>query len=127
MWVKAYVKYKNPELIEYKILFKYGKIQEVESEFFKGITPFLNNSKLADNIIVLKTYKQDISNMNCKYFIKNNVDNEVFLIYLDLNIIEYFKLKWQLKSFYIQSKELKIELMKYFIFGTIGYLIGRIL
>ena len=55
MWIKSYIEYKTKELIECKLLFKHGKIQEIEMEFFSGIKPFENNSELADNIEILKT------------------------------------------------------------------------
>lgn len=70
MWVKTYIKYKSAELTECNLLFKHGKIQEINMEHFSGITPFQNNSELSDNIEILKTYKQDNSNHFCKYFIK---------------------------------------------------------
>ena len=54
MWIKSYIEYKTKELIECKLLFKHGKIQEIEMEFFSGIKPFENNSELADNIEILK-------------------------------------------------------------------------
>ena len=73
MWVKAYIRHKTGDLVDCDLLFKHGKIQEVNMEFFKGITPFENNSELADNIDILKTYKQDSSNNFCKYFIKKSI------------------------------------------------------
>ena len=105
MWIKSYIEYKTKELIECKLLFKHGKIQEIEMEFFSGIKPFENNSELADNIEILKTYKQDESNKFCKYFIKKSVNKEVLKMFLDINYIQYLKLQWQLKYFLIQSKD----------------------
>ena len=125
MWIKSYIEYKTKELIECKLLFKHGKIQEFEMDFFSGIKPFENNSELADNIEILKTYKQDESNKFCKYFIKKSVNKEVLKMFLDINYIQYLKLQWQLKHFLIQSKDIKIELLKYVIFGIIGYLIAN--
>lgn len=124
MWIKAFIKYKYPELIDCTLLFKHGKIQEVNMEFFHGITPFQNNSDLSDNIEILKTYKQDQSNKLCKYFIKKSIDKEVFLIYLDLNYFQYFKLQWQLRKYLIQSKDLKMEILKYIVIGSIGFFIA---
>ena len=124
MWVKAYIKYKTDNLIDCDLLFKHGKIQEINMEFFKNITPFENNSELADNIEILKTYKQDQSNNFCKYFIKKSIDKEVHITYLDLNFFQYFKLQWQLKKYLIQSKDLKIEVLKYIIIGILSFLGG---
>lgn len=124
MWVKAYIKYKTDNLIDCDLLFKHGKIQEINMEFFKNITPFENNSELADNIEILKTYKQDQSNNFCKYFIKKSIDKEVHITYLDLNFFQYFKLQWQLKKYLIQSKDLKIEVLKYIIIGILSFLAG---
>ena len=125
MWIKSYIEYKSKNLIECNLLFKNGKIQEIEMDFFSGIKPFENNSELADNIEILKTYKQNESNMFCKYFIKKSVNNEVLKMFLHINYIQYIKLQWQLKYFLIQSKDIKIELLKYVIFGIIGYLIAN--
>ncbi len=124
MWVKAYIKYKTKDLIDCNLLFKHGKIQEVDMEFFKEITPFENNSKLAEDIYILKTYKQDSSNNFCKYFIKKSIDKEVHLTYLDITYLEYLKLQWQLKKFLIQSNELKLDILKYIVVGLLGYFIA---
>ena len=121
MWVKAYLKHKSPDLINCNLLFKHGKIQEVELENFKGITPFENNSELADNIEILKTYKQDSSNNFCKYFIKKSIEKEVFITYLNITRFEHFKLQWQLKKYMIQSKDLKMDILKYVVIGLIGF------
>lgn len=121
MWVKAYIKHKTGDLVDCELLFKHGKIQEVNMEFFKGITPYENNSELADNIDILKTYKQDSTNKFCKYFIKKSINKEVHLTYLDLTYFQYLKLQWQLKKFLIQSKDLKMEVLKYVVIGLIGF------
>ena len=126
MWIKSYIKYKNPELTECNLLFKHGKIQEINMEHFGGITPFQNNSELADNIEILKTYKQDNSNHFCKYFIKKSIDKEVFIMYLELTKIKHFQLQWQLKKYLIQSKDLKMELLKFIVIGSLGFLIAKI-
>ena len=107
MWVKAYIRHKTGDLVDCDLLFKHGKIQEVNMEFFKGITPFENNSELADNIDILKTYKQDSSNNFCKYFIKKSIDKEVHLTYLDIDYFQYVKLQWQLKKILDKIKRLK--------------------
>jgi hypothetical protein len=124
MWVKAYIRHKTGDLVDCDLLFKHGKIQEVNMEFFKRITPFENNSELADNIDILKTYKQDISNKFCKYFIKKSIDKEVHLTYLDISYFQYLKLQWQLKKYLIQSNDLKLDILKYVVVGLIGYLIA---
>ena len=124
MWIKAYIKHNSDRLVDCNLLFKYGKIQEVEMEFFKGITPFENNSDLADHIELLKTYKQDKSNNFCKYFIKKSIDKEVHLTYLDISYFQYLKIQWQLKNFLIQSKDLKLDILKYIVVGLLGYLIA---
>ena len=126
MWIKSYIKYKNPELIECNLLFKHGKLQEINMEHFNGITPFQNNSELADNIEILKTYKQDNSNNFCKYFIKKSIDKEVFIMYLELTKIKHFQLQWQLKKYLIQSKDFKMELLKFIVIGSLGFLIAKI-
>lgn len=120
MWVKAYIKHKTDDLVKCDLLFKHGKIQEMETKFFKGITPFENNSELADDIVILKTYKQDKSNKFCKYFIKKSIDKEVHLTYLKMNYFQYAKLQWQLKKYLIQSNDLKLEILKYLVVSLIS-------
>lgn len=93
-------------------------------EFFNGIKPFENNSELAGNLEILKTYKQDESNMFCKYFIKKSINREVFKMFLDINYFEYLKLQWQLKYFLIQSKDIKIEVLKYIIISILAFIGG---
>jgi hypothetical protein len=124
MWVKAYIKHKTDNLVDCDLLFKHGKIQEVNMEFFKNITPFENNSELADNIEILKTYKQNKSNNYCKYFIKKSIDKEVHLTYLNITYLQYLKLQWQLKKFLIQSNDLKLDILKYIVVGLLGYFIA---
>ncbi|WP_417871620.1 hypothetical protein [Winogradskyella sp.] len=126
MWVNGFINWKSNNLIPHRFLIKYGKIQEVENENFKGIKAFENNSSLADNIEILKTYKRDISNNYSRYYIKKSIDNEVFLMYLKINILQYWKLKWQLKEWLIQSKDFKLEILKYIAIGILAYLIGRL-
>lgn len=127
MWVKAYIKYKSAELTEFNLLFKYGKIQQVESEIFKGITPFQNNSVLADDIKIFKTHEQNQSNNFCKYFIKKSIGNEVFVMYLKISYFEYLKLQWQLNHYLIQSRDIKIEVLKYIVLGILGLIATKFL
>jgi hypothetical protein len=44
------------------------------------------------------------------------------LFYIKLNLFQKTKLKWMLKEYYIQSKEMKIDFYKYLIGGFIGVL-----
>lgn len=127
MWVKGYIRWKTNDLIPHKFLFKYGKIQEVENENFKGIKAFENNSSLANNIKIFKTYERDKSNNYCKYYIKKSVENEVFLIFLKINILQYWKLKWQMKEWLIQSKDFKLEILKYIAIGLLVYLARKLI
>lgn len=127
MWVDGFIKWKTNDLIPHKFLFKYGKIQEVENENFKGIQAFTNNSTLADDIKIFKTYKRDITNNHSKYFIKKSIDKEIFLIFLKINTFQYWRLKWQMKEWLIQSKDFKLEILKYLTTALIAYLIGKFL
>lgn len=126
MWIKGYIKWKTNDLIPHKFLFKHGKIQEVENENFKEIKAFENNSTLADNFEIFKTYKRDKSNNLCKYYIKKSVDNEVILMFLKINVFQYWKLKWQLKEWLIQSKDFKLEILKYLVIALLAYLVGKL-
>lgn len=44
-------------------------------------------------------------------------------VYLKLNSVQIFKIKWQLKKYLLQDKSLKIDTIKYIIGGLIGSLI----
>tara|TARA_R110000868_G_scaffold314851_1_gene575773 strand:+ start:233 stop:616 length:384 start_codon:yes stop_codon:yes gene_type:complete len=126
MWVNGYIKWKTNDLIPHKFLFKHGKIQEVENENFKGIKAFENNSDIADNIEIFKTYKRDLSNKHSRYFIKNSKEDNVFLIFLKINQLQYWQLQWQLKEWLIQSKDFKLEILKYLVVALLAYLIGKL-
>jgi len=126
MWIKAFIKYKTNDLTECDLLFKHGKIQEVNMEFFKNIKAFENNSELADNIEILKTYKPDESNKFCKYFIKKSINKEVHLMYLDLTYFRYLRLQWELKHFLIQSRDFKMSILKYLAIALLGFIGGFI-
>ncbi|WP_458626426.1 hypothetical protein [Winogradskyella sp. PC D3.3] len=125
MWINGFIKWKSNDLIPHKFLFKHGKIQEVENENFKGIKAFENNSDLADKLEIFKTYKRDKSNNYSKYFIKKLKENEVFLMFLKINRFQYWRLKWQLKEWLIQSKDFKMEILKYLTTAFLAYLIGK--
>lgn len=45
-------------------------------------------------------------------------------IYLKLNPLKIFRTKWVLRQFLIQSKEMKTDIIKYFIGGAVGLLFG---
>lgn len=47
-------------------------------------------------------------------------------MYLDLTHLQHFKLQWQLKKYLIQSKELKMDVLKYIVIGSLGYLIAKV-
>ena len=126
MWVNGYIKWKTNDLIPHKFLFKHGKIQEVENENFKGIKAFENNSDIADNIEIFKTYKRDLSNKHSRHFIKNSKEDNVFLIFLKINQLQYWQLQWQLKEWLIQSKDFKLEILKYLVVALLAYLIGKL-
>jgi hypothetical protein len=85
-----------------------------------------NDAELADNIEILKTYKQDNSNHYCKYFIKKSIEKEVFIMNLDIKCVQYLKLQWQLKKYLIQSKDLKMDVLKYVVIGSLGFLIAKV-
>ncbi len=126
MWINGYIKWKTNDLVPHKFLFKHGKIQEVENENFKGIKAFENNSDITDNIEIFKTYKRDLSNNHSRYFIKKSKEEHVFLIFLKINQLQYWKLKWQLKEWLIQSKDFKLEILKYLAVALLAYLIGKL-
>ena len=47
-------------------------------------------------------------------------------IYLKLNFIQRFRTKWVLRQYILQSKDMKIDIVKYFIGGFIGLIFGYV-
>lgn len=117
MWIKAYIRYTSDTLFEYRLRFKNGKIQQTESQVFNGIKLFDNSSTLAHDIVIKKTKVQNYTNKYCKYVIKKTLRNQPFLMYLDITILEYWLLSWQLhkKKFFKKSNTSKTVLLLIFI------------
>jgi hypothetical protein len=83
----------------------------------------INDYKI-DNSKVFKLHKPlsiDPFSKDFNYLIKyiNTSGNDRYLL-LNLSILNKFKYKLMFKEYLIQSKELKIDLLKYFIGGVFG-------
>ena len=85
----------------------------------------------SDNIFPIKRSEFEIQFLD-KYddaFIMFNAYiniKESLRVGVKLSYFEKIKLKWMLNKYLIQSKEIKIELLKYFMFACFGFLGGKI-
>jgi hypothetical protein len=129
MRIKAYTyngkgKYKENEYLPCDIIVKRNEIVEFIGSFDVGIFPREFNSELSIIEKIYKTHntKQRVPN-GCKYYIQYSTDKGLMNIYLDINKIEYLRLKWGMKKFLIQSKEFIIGLS----IGLILFILGLIL
>lgn len=67
------------------------------------------------NLAFLNKYHKNIKSFNATIQIK-----EGFEFYVKLNFIEKFQIKWMLKEYDIQSKEMKMDFYKYILGGALG-------
>ncbi|WP_282148015.1 hypothetical protein [Algibacter lectus] len=79
-------------------MIKQGVIVEYNSGYFKGIFPVENNSALSGINEILKVHHPERIPNSCKYYIQHSINGEVMNIYLNINIIQYWQLNWQLKN-----------------------------
>ncbi|MDI5898955.1 hypothetical protein [Flavobacterium yafengii] len=99
---------KKNEIVNFK--------EDHNCEFYKfnynGIFPIKRSTYTA---IFLDEYHDNYKSFQASIQIKDS-----FLVFVKLNCIQKLKLKWMLKSYTIQSEDMKKELLKYFIGGAFG-------
>lgn len=99
---------KKNEIVDFK--------EDNNCEFYKinlnGIFPIKRTTYSA---IFLDEYHNNYKSFQASIQIKDS-----FLVFVKLNYIQKLKLKWMLKSYTIQSEDMKKELLKYFIGGVFG-------
>jgi hypothetical protein len=78
----------------------------------KEIFPIKQNTYTLE---FLDKYDKNISLFNATIQIKDG-----FKFYVKLNSIEKFQIKWMLKEYDIQSKEMKMDFYKYILGGALG-------
>ncbi|RAJ17540.1 hypothetical protein LX77_03866 [Gelidibacter algens] len=100
-----------------------SRIKEINLNDIKNTYPELNNSERSILTEIKRFHKPEIIQNGCKYYIQSSVDGELVNIFLDINKIQYFRLKWQLKEWLIQSKDISVDVLKYLVIGGIGSLI----
>lgn len=84
----------------------------------------------SDNIFPIKRSEFEIHFLDkyddeFKMFNAFIIIKESLKVGVKLNYFEKVKLKWMLKKYLIQSKEIKIELLKYFLFASLGFIGGK--
>lgn len=126
MRVFGKLKYKN-EFINCSLIISNGKIYELDITD-TGSFDFISNLKEhSDDYVLEKIIDTKNSPANSNYFLKYfGGYKKPSLIYLKLNWFEKYKLDFAMKQTLIQSKDIKIEILKYFILAILGFLGGKI-
>lgn len=112
MKVKGFILYKTREFVEARLVIKSAIIKEISLEYFTGLYPEENNSSLSKINELKETHDPDRIQNGCKYYIQHSIEGEVMNIYLDINLLQYWKLRWQLfKEKYLKTKEFIVGLI----------------
>ncbi len=128
MKVNGFTLYKTNEFHDCNLIIKNGEVVEYNSGFIKDIFPKENKSALSKVDEILNVHRPERIPNNCKYYIQHSINGEVLNIYLDVNKMEYFRLKWQLKEYLIQTKEFKkgvLIAIIVFALGLVSYWIKK--
>ncbi len=99
-------KYKSNDFLDCTLVIERNEIVEFNNGFDVGIYPREYNSELSIIDKIYKTHKakERIPN-ECKYYIQKSTKKGLLNVYLDINKLQYFRLKWGIKGYMIQSKD----------------------
>ncbi|TRX15889.1 hypothetical protein [Flavobacterium franklandianum] len=126
MRVFGKLKYKN-EIINCSLIISNGKIYELDITD-TGSFDFISNIKEhSEDYVLEKIIDTKNSPANSNYFLKYfGGYKKPSLIYLKLNWFEKCKLDFAMKQTLVQSKDIKIELVKYSLTIVISFVSGII-
>tara|TARA_R110000868_G_C10454177_1_gene726726 strand:- start:140 stop:517 length:378 start_codon:yes stop_codon:yes gene_type:complete len=110
MNIKGFVFYKEKEFIPCDLVISNSRIKEINLTDIKNTYPELHNSQRANITEIKEFHNPSIIQNGCKYYIQSSVNGELVNIFLDIGKIEYFKIKWGMKGYIVQSKEFIIGL-----------------
>ena len=125
MEVNAFILYKTneQELKPCVLEINHGEIVEFSIWDGNSMYPREYNSSLSGISKIYKTHNANRIQNGCKYYIQHSVKGEVLNIYLDISRIEYFRIKWGMREYIVQSKEFIVALS----IGIILLVLGLIL
>jgi len=120
MLIKSFILHKGTEFTEAEIIVKDAVIKEINFNTFKNIYPEENNSKLCEISEIKKVHNPERIQNGCKYYIQHSIDGEVMNLYLDINILQFLRLRSQvfIKQI-INSKEFKVSVIGGIVVGVV--------
>lgn len=127
MYLTGKLKYKNI-FLDCSLLISNGKLYELNIDDSDTYFDLILGTKEHSSDYVLEKII-DVKNtpFNSNYLLKWFAGGKVpSLIYLKLNLFEKYKLDFAMKQTLIQSRDIKIEILKYCIIAILGFLGGKI-
>lgn len=82
----------------------------------------------AFELIKLDKFQKLEYNTDSKYILKNEQLQWILssqVLFVNLNLFEYLRFKWYSKSYLIQSKEIKTDILKYLIGAILGVILSQ--
>ena len=114
------------DFIPCKLIIEFGKIQSVkfnEGQYIHNQVPSYNSEFGIEKIY----YEKYLKNLRYTYrILYHNNSNATKIINIKPNQFQDFQIKWAFKKYLIQSDDMKKDMLKYIIGGTLGF-IGTLL
>ena len=114
------------EFIPCQLIIEFGKIQSIkfnESQHFYNYVPSYNSEFEIEKIYYDKYSK------NLKYtyrLLYHNESKETKIVNIKPNRFQVFQIKWAFKKYLIQSNDIKIDVLKYFLTAFFSFIGGII-
>ena len=111
-----------------EILIEYGKLQRIKfnsRQIFNDYIP-----KNSSNFDLEKVSSDPIGFIPSKHnYVINYIgqNSDLRKIYLRLNLFQLFKLRWNIKKFLVQSREIKIGILKFLLLAALSFIIGMLI
>lgn len=125
MYLTGKLKHKNI-FIDCSLLISNGKLYELNIDDSDTYFDLILGTKEHSSDYVLEKII-DVKNtpFNSNYLLKWFAGGKVpSLIYLKLNLFEKYKLDFAMKQILIQSRDIKIEILKYFLTFLLSFIVG---
>lgn len=115
------------ELLDCCLTIKNGKIYTIDIDNDILFNLFLSSKNHSSDFELIDNIETENDTYNSNYILKYFGGFEKpQLIYLNLNLIQVILLKYAMRKWLIQSKDIKIEILKYCIIAVLGFLGGKI-
>jgi hypothetical protein len=128
--MNIYGKYphQKKEFLDCKLTIKKGKIYTLDVADNVFLNIFLSNKNQSSDFELVEKIDTKDSPYNSNYILKYYGGSEIpTLIYLKLNWFEIISLKYAMRKWFIQSDDMKKDVLKYIIGGALGYVGALIL